>query len=126
MDVATLTEKYVKIRDARLQLKKEFEEKDRELKGLLEKIEGVMLKSLSDATIDSMKTSAGTVYRQIDMYPIGSDWPTFYAFVKDNDAFEALERRIKKGFVADYIEEHGEPPPGVSTRQEYVVRVRRT
>jgi len=127
MDMERLVKAHINIRDARSALKKKFDEEDRGLKKKQERIEAAMLKFLSDNKIDNSKTSAGTFYRQVNIVPMGSDWNAFYDWVKENDAFDALERRIKKGFVNEYMEEHdGETPPGVSVHREYVVRVRRS
>jgi hypothetical protein len=50
----------------------------------------------------------------------------FYVWIKDNDAFDALERRVKKSFIATYMEDNkGELPPGISVMQEYTVTIRR-
>jgi hypothetical protein len=51
----------------------------------------------------------------------------FYGWIKDNDAFDALERRVKKTFVTEFMETHegGLPPPGITVSREYVVRVRK-
>jgi len=126
MDVQKLSAIYLKIRDARAQLKREFDERDDHLKAQLGQIEGHMLKFLQDNNTDSVRTSCGTVYRQEEITPTGSDWGALYDWVKENDAFDALERRIKKTFVSDYMKEHeGTPPPGVSVYREYKVRVRK-
>lgn len=127
MDLDQIVRVYVKIRDARAAAAKEAKERDAELKDKLSKLEAVLLNHLNTTKADSVKTSEGTFYRQEDLIPTGSDWEAFYAWVKENDAFDALERRIKKTFIAEYIEAHdGEIPPGVSVYREHVVRVRRS
>ena len=127
MDLDQIVRVYVKIRDARAAASKEAKERDAELKDKLSKLEAVLLNHLNETKADSVKTSEGTFYRQEDLIPTGSDWEAFYAWVKENDAFDALERRIKKTFIAEYIEAHdGEIPPGVSVYREHVVRVRRS
>jgi len=127
MDMDRLVKAHLKIRDARRDLKKKFDEQDRDLKGKQERLEAEMLRFLNENKIDNSKTAAGTFYRQVDTIPTGSDWEAFYDWVKENDAFDALERRIKKGFINEYMEEHdGETPPGVSVHKQYVIRVRRS
>jgi hypothetical protein len=37
-----------------------------------------------------------------------------------------LERRVNKTAVEEFKAEHGEIPPGVNTRQEIVINVRRS
>jgi hypothetical protein len=127
MDTNALTKTYVKIRDARTALKRKFDEEDGKLKAKLERLEGAMLKFLQESGIDSAKTENGTFYRQEEITPTGSDWDRFYQWIAENDAVDALERRIKKTFVKEYMETHeGAIPPGVTVYREYVVRVRRS
>jgi hypothetical protein len=118
---------YIKLREQRSAIKKEFEEKDSVLKSKMEVIESAMLQQMNESGIESIKTAAGTFYRQEEVTPTGSDWDAFYSWVSANNAFEALERRIKKTFIKEYMETNsGAIPPGVSVYREYVVRVRRS
>lgn len=118
---------YVKLRDARSAAKKVWEEADLALKLKQERLEVEMLKFLNDHQIESMRTAAGTVYRQEEIQPSCADWTALYAWIAENDAFDCLERRVKKTFVKEYMEQHnGERPPGVNVMREYVVRVRRS
>lgn len=126
MDHNKLVSVYTKIRDKRAEIKKAYEAEDAELKAKLEKLEGVLLGQLNTTNTDAIRTEAGTVYRQEDITPSGTDWSAFYDWVKANDAFDALERRIKKTFVSEYMERNeGAIPPGVSVYRKYVVRVRK-
>lgn len=125
-DMNRLTKAYIRMRDARQAAKKEWEEKDAEIKKKMERVENEMLRFLNDTQQDASRTESGIVYRQEEVTPTGSDWELFYDWVKKNNAFDALERRIKKTFIKTYMEEHhGGIPPGVSVYREYVVRVRR-
>lgn len=127
MDVDRLAKAYIALREARSALKAEFEEKYKTLGAKQERLENEMLRFLQENNSDSVKTSNGTIYRQEELTPSGSDWEAFYNWVAENEAFDALERRIKKTFVKEYMEAHdGAPPPGVSVYREYVVRVRRS
>jgi hypothetical protein len=126
MDINKLVHVYTKIRDKRSEIKRFFEAEDAALKEQLTKLEGVLLKHLNDTNSDSIRTEAGTFYRQQDVTPSASDWSAFYDWIKQNDAFDALERRVKKTFVTEYMEANdGAIPPGVSVFRQYVVRVRK-
>lgn len=126
MDTERLARAYVKIRDARKVLNREFEDKDNDLKDKLKLIEGQMLKFLQDSKMDSAKTKSGTFYKQEEITPTGADWDKIYDWIKKDDAFDALEKRLKKTFVKEYMEAHkGTPPPGVTVYREFVVRVKR-
>lgn len=41
-----------------------------------------------------------------------SDWPLFYAFVKDTGRFDFLEKRLAKKATKDYVEQEKELLPG--------------
>lgn len=126
MDVNKLTKAYVRLRDAKLELKKKFDEEEAKFKAKLELLEAQMLKFLNESKLDSVKTPSGTFYRQEEITPTGSDWQAFYDWIKENDGFEFLERRIKKTAIKEYMDANeGGIPPGVSVYREFSVRVRR-
>lgn len=127
MDTAKMVKAFVKLRDTRGELKRKFEEEDNKLKAKQQLLEGQLLKFLNENEMESVKTPNGTFYRQEEITPTGSDWDAFYGWIVDNNALDALERRIKKNFIKEYMEAHnGGIPPGVSVYREFVVRVRRT
>lgn len=126
LDYNNVTNAYLNIRDARSKLRKEFDTQDSELAENQRKLEAVMLDHLNKTGAESMRTQTATFFRQEKVKPSGSDWNAFYDWIAENDAFEALERRIKATFVKEYMAENdGELPPGVSVHREYEVRVRR-
>jgi len=85
-----------------------------------------MLGFLNSSQIDSVATPTGTFYRQEEITPTCADWHTFHGWIKDNDAFDFLEKRVTKKAVKDYMESNaGAIPPGLSIFREFVVRVRR-
>lgn len=127
MDINALARAHIRLRDARASLRRDYETQDDELKQKQNVIEAQMLKLMLDSNVSSVRTDSGTFYKQEQMIPIGSDWEVFYNWIAKNQAFDALERRVKRTFVQEYMEEHnGEPPPGISVLRENVVRVRRT
>lgn len=122
-----LTKVFIKIRDKRSELKAAFDKEDAGLKLQQEKLENAMLAHMNATGAKSVRTDFGTVYRQEEVKPSASDWDSLYRWIKANDAFDALERRVKKTFVTEYMETNdGALPPGVSVHREFVVRVRRS
>ena len=105
----------------------EWEKKEAKYKADLEEIANFMLGQLNESNVDAIKTPAGTIYRQEKIIPTGADWDKFYKWVAENDAFDALERRIKATFIKDYMEQHANAlPPGVSVFRQYKVGVRKS
>lgn len=141
MDVDKLVNVYLKIREKRSQIRKEYEAQDDALKEKLDTIESALLKHLQNQNAQSVKTGPGTVYTQRDVVPACFDWDAFHRWVLKNGELDALERRVKKGFITDLIEQqrqaaidNGEDaesieldlPPGVQIHERRVVRVRKS
>lgn len=129
-------EQLVKVRNkidgARKDATKAYETKDGELKAQLEKIDVALLAALDKAGLKSAKTEHGTVYKQIEIQPIGNDWSLFYGWImEDVDRMDFLQKRIKVTSITDYMDAHKDDddnpllPPGVSVMRKYVARVRK-
>lgn len=126
MDLNQIVRVYIKMRDALAVKRRAFEDEERDIKSQMKVLENAMLNHLNTTKLESARTAAGTVYRTEEVIPSGSDWDAFYAWIAKNNEFEALERRIKRTFIKDYMEQHeGRLPPGVSVHREFVARVRR-
>ena len=118
---------YVKIRDKRSELKKEYEDADLKLKVQLETLEGFLLETLTALGVESARTKYGTAYKSLAVKPSCEDWNAFYEFIKENDAFYALEKRVKKSFITAYMEDNkDELPPGITVQREWTVTIRRS
>ena len=126
MDISKYVKAHLNIRKAREELSKEFEIKDKELKDKQELIENQLLQFLNETKQESSRTEFGTVYRQEDLVPSAADWSVIYEWIKENDAWELLEKRLKKTFIKTYSETNkGDLPPGVNVFRKYLVRVRK-
>jgi hypothetical protein len=125
MDTARYTKAWLKISEARKALKKQYETADRALSDQQDVIGGAMLGFLNDTNQDSSTSvGVGTFKRKLDLMPSAEDWPTIYAWVKENDGWELLHKRLGKTFVEKYAEDHeGALPPGVKVHREYVLHV---
>lgn len=127
LDMEALANAYVKIRNAKQEVQREADAKIAELDAKLETLANAALGHMNAHGIDNIKTGAGTIYRQEQVKPSISDDKAFYDWIVANDAVaDALERRVKVGFVKEFMENHDNlPPPGISVAREYVVRVRK-
>lgn len=124
-----------KISDARTALKRAYEAADRKYLDQLEKLEAVLAAILNESFgiggPASMSGSEGIFFREETITPRADDWDRFYKWVAENDAFEALEKRVTKVFVKKFMEDNKDEngvsqlPPGISVFRKYVVRVRR-
>jgi hypothetical protein len=125
IDMERLARVYNKIRAARSEATRIYEENDKKLKEQLSILECQMLVGLAESNGQAIRTKAGTIYMELKTIPTGSDWDLFYKWVAKHDAFDALEKRIKTTFITKFMEANGgKLPPGVSVFREYVARVR--
>lgn len=126
MDLAACAKAYRAMRDAQSAIRKEADEKIADIEEKKEKLEAVLLQALETSGGESVRTANGTIFRTIETIPSGQDWDAFYAFIKQEDAFDALERRIKRTFITDYMAAHdGAIPPGVNVFRRYKINVRK-
>jgi hypothetical protein len=126
-DVEKLCAVYVKIRDARTELKRAFDKRDEELKTQQETINGLLLDMCKELNVSSLKTAAGIAYKTLKTRYWVADWDAALQFIKDNDAFELLERRLAQNAIKDWAEANPENlPPSLNTDSRYAITIRRT
>jgi hypothetical protein len=125
-DLAAVTRAYRNLREARLELEKKMEKEIAVLKEQQDAMGAILLAHLNSTNSESARTEEGTFYRTLSVKPSIVDDLAFFKWVKDNDAFDSLERRVKKGFIVEYQKENAEAlPPGIAVYKEYEVRVRK-
>jgi len=122
-----LAEIYLKMRDKRARLKKEWEETDKGIEEQMDVIEATMLNKCEQINADSIKTKSGTIIRSIKSRYWTSDWDSMYKFIKEHDAFGLLEKRIAQTNTKNFLQENPDLlPMGLNIDREYTVVVRRT
>ena len=122
-----LTETYIKMRDKRQALSREFEAADRAIEQDMKVIESEMLEICKKLGADSIRTNAGTVVRSIKSRYWTNDWDSMYRFIKEHDAFPLLEKRLHQSHMKQFLEENPEAEPaGLNIEREFSVVVRRS
>ncbi len=116
---------YVRIRDQKAELKVQQSEAMKPYDDALAKLEAEALQILTDTGVESMKTSAGTVYTSVATSATVQDKSAFMDYVKEHQAFDLLDVRANKTAVQDFVTENQDTPPGVVVRREMKVGFRR-
>ncbi len=117
---------YLKIRDERDKIKTAYEEEDKKLAEQMAVVEAEMLEVFKDTESTSIKTPAGTVMRRVATRYWTNDWDSMYNFIRDNDAYGLLERRIHQTNMKQFIEENPDVfPPGMLVDSQFKITVRR-
>jgi|TARA_R100000005_G_C4902979_1_gene144258 hypothetical protein len=122
-----VVETYLKIRDERNRLTREYDAKDKELAADLASIEQVLLTSCNDIGADSIRTELGTVIKSTRESFVCGDWDNFKKFILDNEAVELLQQRIHQSNFKEFLsgrEDEG-LPPGISSMREFKITVRK-
>lgn len=125
MDVNKLVSTYVRIRDARDEIRREYQTKDEELKEKMDRIQGALLTLYKEKGVDSLRTEAGTATRMVKTRYTAPDWQAFSDFVKENNAIDLLERRISQTNFKQFVEDHPDAVVPVRADSEYTIRVTR-
>ena len=127
MKLDELVANYIKLRDRKSQLKKQYDEKVAKVDAVMDKMEAIILKTFQDSGIDSARTDAGTAYISTrSSATVGSREELFQWIQEDFDERSIfLENRVSKVAVEQYKAANDDLPPGVNFRSELVVGVRR-
>ncbi len=93
----------------------------------LDKISMWLRDKADELGVDSFKTGSGTAFRSVKtsyrVEPQG--WDNFAEWVKENDRFDCLEKRVAKLAVKEYHDTSGMLPPGIAYVAEVEFDVRR-
>jgi len=126
MNIADKVKIYIRLRDRRAQRKKDFEESDAGDKAAQEKIEAMILEQFNEDGTDSVKTEFGTAYRSIKTTASVADWDATLDFIRKNDFWSLIEKRVNKTVVEQYMEDTEELPPGVNVTRVNSINIRRS
>jgi len=116
---------YRKIRDKRAELKASFNEQDDALKEQMESIENAFMEEMDELGQETIKTPEGTVFIKENLKANFADWSASLEWMKEHDDFGLLTHRPAVGAVREFINETGEPPPGVNIFRERTVQIRK-
>jgi hypothetical protein len=126
-NLAQLTEIYIKIRDARAELKSKFDQEDLGLKEQMGLLETSMLDACKDMNAVSVRTPHGTIIRSVKSRYWTNDWDSMYDFIEKHGAFGLLEKRLHQTNMKDFLAENPDIlPMGLNVDSEYTVVVRRS
>lgn len=128
MDMDALVRVYVKIRDAKAEVKKAADAKCADLQAQMDRVAAEIHRELQRLNVNSTRTDSGTAFLQESIKPSCKDWGMLDTWAKTEGVppSEIYEKRLAKKFVTDYMAAHeGEAPPPVSVFREFTVHVRR-
>ena len=116
---------YMKLRQTKDAIEAGAKTKVADIKAKLEKLEA-WIKERADADgVTSFKTPHGTAFLTTTDYATVDDWDAVLGFIRSNDAFDMLEKRVSKIAVRGYIDSTKAVPPGVNYGTKLEVNIRK-
>lgn len=113
-----LTKIYVKIREARRELKK----KDDALEEQLKQVAAELLNICKEQGAATIRTEYGTISRRTSRRYWTNDWESFFKFIKEQDAFNLVQQRINTNNMQQFLEENPDVcPPGLNADIEQTI-----
>jgi hypothetical protein len=125
MNITTLVERYIAARDMKTKLDAAHKTKLEPLIAAMEKTESAILDFFNKHGMDSAKCEAGTAFKASRTSATVNDMDAFLDFVRENDAWHMLEKRVAKTSVDEYVAEHNDLPPGINYTRMAALNVRR-
>ena len=117
--------KYIGYRNEKESLESDTKAKVKIIKENMAKLEAWLKEKADKDGVDSFKTSSGTAFLTTTDFARVEDWDATLGFIKDNDAYDLLEKRVSKTAVRGYIEANKSVPSGVNYGTRIDVNVRK-
>lgn len=122
-----LTRIYIKMREKKAEVAHEMEDKIDKIDSDMKTVKSAILQHMKDIGAESLKTSAGVVYRTVRTTYATSDWESMNKFILVHSVPELLEKRIHQTNMKAFLEENPELiPAGLNANSEYSVTIRRS
>ena len=123
----TLTEMTIgELADLSVELRnqsREFERKKKDLDAQRKSIEGIIISKMGEADVTQMATGNASLTVGEKKVANPADWDDIYEYIKENDAFYLIQRRLSSKAIVELIED-GNEVPGVTLYTEPTLSIR--
>lgn len=125
-DAELLVSAYINIRDERDKIISQQKQALKELELQLETVSRALLEICKENKLEGFRTDFGTVSQITKTEYWTNDWESLYKFIKENDAFHLLHKRVNQSGMKEFLDENPDlHPAGLNVDQEYSIRVTR-
>lgn len=116
---------YMKLRSQKESMEAEVKDRVSTIKAKMEKLEAWIKEQADVQGVTSFKTKHGTAFLTTTDYANVADWDAVLDFIRTQEAFDMLEKRISKIAVRGYIEANKAVPPGVNYGTKLEINIRK-
>ena len=124
-NVGDIIRTYMKLREQKAAIEAETKDRLARLKEKMDKLETYLKTQMDAQGLTSFKSDHGTAFLTTTDYANVADWDAVLNFVRDNEAYDMLEKRVSKIAVRGYIEQTKSVPPGVNYGTKLEVNIRK-
>jgi len=125
-DADQLVRTYIKIRDAKEELTRKYEEEVGDLDKSLNLLEAELLEICKSTGQSGGRTPHGTFSMRTSTFYTSTNWDAMRQFVKEHDAIDLLQQRIHQGNMKAFLQDHPDLlPEGLNVDSRYTIVVRR-
>jgi len=119
--IGSTIDRMFKIREQRAELAKQ----DKELKTEFDELEIQLIGMLDtqDAMMSRGRLASATITE--DTYPTDIDWDQVIEYIRENDAFHLLQRRLNTAPWRELLEIEGAPVPGTTPYTRRTISLRK-
>lgn len=127
MKIDEAIEKYIELRDKKAEIRARYNAKVENIDAALKKLEAAFLRSFSKTGQRSAQgANGGTAFIKERTSDKVVDRQAYIEFLEATGAMDLIESRVNKSALDEYIEQHGDLPPGVTRSTELTINVRRS
>lgn len=116
---------YVKLRAEKDRETADYKARVKNIDERMKKLEVWLQVWLTSENVNSVNTDAGTAYKTTVEQATVSDMSSFIEFVKENEAWHLLEKRVSKTGVRELLDADEPLPPGINWYVTTAINVRK-
>jgi hypothetical protein len=116
---------YMKLRSQKDAIEASVKEDLTKIKTKMDKLEAWLKSEMDKQGLTSVKSKFGTAFLTTTDYANVESWDATLKFIRENEAYDMLEKRVSKTAVRGYIEQNKVVPPGVNYGTKLEVNVRK-
>jgi hypothetical protein len=123
--VDTIVGAYIELRTRKDRINAEAKAAVKKLDDRMKKLEAWLQMKMHTDGVNALPTDAGTAYKANVEQATVSDMDAFLEYVRANDAYYLLEKRVSKLGVKALLEENQPLPPGINWYTSTAIHVRK-
>ncbi len=116
---------YMKLRGQKQAIEAKVKEEVATITAKMVKLEAYLKQCMDEQGLTSFKSPHGTAFLTTADYANVENWDEVLKFIRDNEAYDLLNKAVSKVAVRSYIEQTKKVPPGVTYGTKLEVNIRK-